>query len=520
MPECGESNPISFPVTCVGGVPSITSLSPSSVVAGSGGFTLTVNGTNFRSDSIVRWNGTALVTTFVSSIQLTAAVPGSDVAAIGSANVTVFNPPPGCGESAPFVFSITAPPAIAGAILGSDISTSQLGVGNSTATLQPFNPYPLCPANNQESVVCVGGTLSNLTINTNSDFSGSQSATFTLWVNGVATSLSVAIPLASPAGVYKDTTHSVAINAEDTIRVEVTTTGDVLASAISSWSMNFVNSDGATIIGDAYGFMFVGFSGALANKVYWISLVNGTDAQFSGVLTNPLTGSNNLFHLVPWATPGTIQKAYLRTTAPQPGTGDMVVTLYKGATDATVAPTSLSVTVPAGSPAGIYKDLAHTVSVNAGDLLIWIYENKASSAPAPLANLMAECVPTVAGTITLVGGGSVGTATGDPQYLSPYIGDQLYGTNKDITCFVMPRNGTLKNFYLYDGPGSPGKTCTVTVLKKGVATPITVSLTSGVGGPLFSDTTHSAAVVQGDTVTLEVVGGSQELIGVFTLELV
>ena len=64
-------------------------LSPGSVVPGGAGFTLTVNGAGFLPTSVVNWNGTALPTTFVNNKQLTAAVPASDVAAPGSASVTV-----------------------------------------------------------------------------------------------------------------------------------------------------------------------------------------------------------------------------------------------------------------------------------------------------------------------------------------------------------------------------------------------------------------------------------------------
>lgn len=69
--------------------PSITSLSPNSVVAGSGGFTLTVNGTNFASGASVQWNGTNLNTTFVSTTQLQASVPATLTATSGSPSITV-----------------------------------------------------------------------------------------------------------------------------------------------------------------------------------------------------------------------------------------------------------------------------------------------------------------------------------------------------------------------------------------------------------------------------------------------
>jgi hypothetical protein len=73
--------------------PTLTSLSPSSKVAGELAFTLTVNGSNFVSGSVVRWNGENRPTAFVSTNQLTAQVPATDIAAAGTASVTVQNPP-------------------------------------------------------------------------------------------------------------------------------------------------------------------------------------------------------------------------------------------------------------------------------------------------------------------------------------------------------------------------------------------------------------------------------------------
>jgi len=72
----------------------------------SGGFTLTVNGTGFSSGSVVNWNGTTRITEFVSSAQLKATIKASDVAKVGTASVTVTNPPPGGGTSDVVFFPI------------------------------------------------------------------------------------------------------------------------------------------------------------------------------------------------------------------------------------------------------------------------------------------------------------------------------------------------------------------------------------------------------------------------------
>ncbi|HUI41778.1 MAG TPA: choice-of-anchor D domain-containing protein, partial [Terriglobia bacterium] len=90
-------------------VPYVEDLSPVTVAPGSGDFTLTVNGDNFVAGSVVQWNGSALTTTFVGSKQLTATVPGSDVAAEGTATVEVVNP--GSLASNTIYFTVTSPTA-------------------------------------------------------------------------------------------------------------------------------------------------------------------------------------------------------------------------------------------------------------------------------------------------------------------------------------------------------------------------------------------------------------------------
>lgn len=66
-------------------------LSPGVRVPGSATFTLTVYGTGFASDSVVKWNGTALTTTFVSSSEVTASVSAADQATAETGLVTVSN---------------------------------------------------------------------------------------------------------------------------------------------------------------------------------------------------------------------------------------------------------------------------------------------------------------------------------------------------------------------------------------------------------------------------------------------
>ena len=101
-------------------VPQMGSISPTNKDAGQVGFTLTVNGSNFitggcieggsTTGSCVRWNGANRTTTFVNGGQVTAAINTADIAAAGTASVTIFNPTPGGGTSSPATFTINVAP--------------------------------------------------------------------------------------------------------------------------------------------------------------------------------------------------------------------------------------------------------------------------------------------------------------------------------------------------------------------------------------------------------------------------
>jgi subtilisin family serine protease len=98
-------------VTVQPGPPSISSLSPASGPVGGAAFSLTVNGSGFTSGSIVRWNGANRATTFLGATQLRASILASDLASLGTAQVTVFEPS-NSSTSAPRPFSIQGAPVL------------------------------------------------------------------------------------------------------------------------------------------------------------------------------------------------------------------------------------------------------------------------------------------------------------------------------------------------------------------------------------------------------------------------
>jgi unsaturated chondroitin disaccharide hydrolase len=94
-------------------VPSISTISPTNAPAGAG-FTLTVNGANFSSGSVLNFSGKAEPTTLVNAKQLTAAIPATDVSSGGTPEVTVSNPA-GASSAVRFAigdFTVGAPAAV------------------------------------------------------------------------------------------------------------------------------------------------------------------------------------------------------------------------------------------------------------------------------------------------------------------------------------------------------------------------------------------------------------------------
>jgi hypothetical protein len=94
--------------------PSIASTSPANATVGTEGLTLIVNGSDFRRDSTINWNDTAVATTFVNSHQLKATIPASDLVSPVTAKVTVVTPPP----SRPVMIVSTSTSSATGSVSG------------------------------------------------------------------------------------------------------------------------------------------------------------------------------------------------------------------------------------------------------------------------------------------------------------------------------------------------------------------------------------------------------------------
>jgi uncharacterized protein (TIGR03437 family) len=192
----------------------LASISPASVVIGSGVFTITATGINFVAGQMIQWNGTALPTTFVSTTQLTATVPANLIA---SATVTV------SGATGSQPFTVTAPPPVItpGGIVpvGSTISTiapgewiSVYGSNLSQTTAEWNGEYPTTLGG---ASVLIDGRPAYLSYVSPTQINAqvpddSKTGVVSVQV-GTATS-TVTLATFAPSWIPLDATHAVAIN--------------------------------------------------------------------------------------------------------------------------------------------------------------------------------------------------------------------------------------------------------------------------------------------------------------------
>jgi hypothetical protein len=121
------------------------SISPNYATAGSPDTKITVSGNGFFADSVVKWNNTALATTYVSAKQLTAIIPASFLSGFAQASIQVLTPE-SPGQTLPpqaFTTFLALPindivyNAVDGLIYASIPGSAGEGLGNTIAGIDP-----------------------------------------------------------------------------------------------------------------------------------------------------------------------------------------------------------------------------------------------------------------------------------------------------------------------------------------------------------------------------------------------
>jgi mono/diheme cytochrome c family protein len=129
-PAPGGGTSSALTVQVLNPAPQITSITPDSVLVGSGAFTLSVTGSGFVAGSVVRVGGSPRTTSFVNSTQLAAELLAGDVASGGTPAVTVSNAGPGGGTSDPVSLVVNNPAPVL-----SSLSPTEANAGAGAFTL-------------------------------------------------------------------------------------------------------------------------------------------------------------------------------------------------------------------------------------------------------------------------------------------------------------------------------------------------------------------------------------------------
>jgi len=147
-------------------------VSPSTASVGGQGFTITANGQGFTTGALILWNGTALNTTLVSSIQLTAPVPATDLVTAGTVQVAVQIP--GSAQSGTQNVNNTTTTEVSNIVLFT-IGAAP-GTPPAIASLLPVSA-PFCGSLNGFQLTVNAATGTTFTSDSVVNWNGSQRAT-------------------------------------------------------------------------------------------------------------------------------------------------------------------------------------------------------------------------------------------------------------------------------------------------------------------------------------------------------
>jgi hypothetical protein len=134
--QATSSSGVSSQVSVTNPAPTLTTVSPLALYAGSSDTSFTLTGTNFNASSIAMAGATALTTTLVSSTQLTAVVPAATLAPVGTLSLSVSNPTPGGGTSQSVSVTLRQPAAKL-----TSISPASVTAGSSPVTVTITGSY-------------------------------------------------------------------------------------------------------------------------------------------------------------------------------------------------------------------------------------------------------------------------------------------------------------------------------------------------------------------------------------------
>lgn len=283
--------------------PAISSLSPDSTVEDAPGFTLTVNGSNFTTASVVNWNGSALTTTYSSPNVLNAVVPSSDLTKAGNIPVTVAVSAGSTAASAPVDFTVKSLAALS---LGS-VSPGTVYAGGPgfylTVLGEGFTASSAVQWNGSARTTTYVSTNELLGRISASDIASAETATVTVQnpatAGGTSAPLSVTVapPLKDAVAFQINPQHSGAVSFNS-----------VTLPAASAWSVDVGGSPSYALIAD--GKVFVTVSSSSGSELIALDQSTGATAWGPISITGPANAAydnGTVFAITPASNAAEIQ---------------------------------------------------------------------------------------------------------------------------------------------------------------------------------------------------------------------
>ncbi len=267
------STTLAFDIAGIPVTPSVTSISPATSKVDTTAFTLTVNGTDFiNGKSAITWNGTPLTTTYISTTQLTAAVPASLVAG----NVITDN-------------TVAIGVYNTGAAVPASTVNQTYTITNVTPSIAALSPAGVVAGNADFTLTVYG---SNFTTGSKITFNGTQLTT--TFVNGFQLTATVAAANVVTAGTKNIGVINVFPNGASLSTA--TTNSFIVGNAIATWTAASLtpNTSGSIIATTPtltnYTTSTNG-NGVTYNEVFPGSVADGStstaDPTFAGLTTAP-----------------------------------------------------------------------------------------------------------------------------------------------------------------------------------------------------------------------------------------